>query len=268
MQPFHISVLKQILHDHNPQYTSEDLLCLYALTGGVAKYVAWLMDAKATTKSKMLKWVTQTGSPYLSEGTELIMSEFGKDYTNYLSILQLIASGMTTQSEIDGVIGKNTGAYLDNLEKDYSYISRKLPMFSKPNSRNSRWQLDDCFLRFWFRFIMQNQALVEMERNDLILEIVEKGYEQYTGFVLEQYFRQKWMEEERVTSIGNYWDRKVQNEIDMIALNDIDKTAVIAEVKRQKKKFIPTELGNKVATLNKELRNYTITKIGLSMEDM
>lgn len=148
MQPFHISVLKQILHDHNPQYTSEDLLCLYALTGGVAKYVAWLMDAQATTKSKMLKWVTQTGSPYLSEGTELIMSEFGKDYTNYLSILQLIASGMTTQSEIDGVIGKNTGAYLDNLEKDYSYISRKLPMFSKPNSRNSRWQLDDCFLRF------------------------------------------------------------------------------------------------------------------------
>ena len=268
MQPFHISVLKQILHDHNPQYTSEDLLCLYALTGGVAKYVAWLMDAKATTKSKMLKWVTQTGSPYLSEGTELIMSEFGKDYTNYLSILQLIASGMTTQSEIDGVIGKNTGAYLDNLEKDYSYISRKLPMFSKPNSRNSRWQLDDCFLRFWFRFIIQNQALVEMERNDLLLEIVEKGYEQYTGFVLEQYFRQKWVEEERVTSIGNYWDRKGQNEIDMIALNDIDKTAVIAEVKRQKKKFNPTELGNKVATLNKELRNYTITQIGLTMEDM
>ncbi len=268
MQPFHISVLKQILHDHNPQYTSEDLLCLYALTGGVAKYVAWLMDAKATTKSKMLKWVTQTGSPYLSEGTELIMSEFGKDYTNYLSILQLIASGMTTQSEIDGVIGKNTGAYLDNLEKDYSYISRKLPMFSRPNSRNSRWQLDDCFLRFWFRFIMQNQALVEMERNDLLLEMVEKGYEQYTGFVLEQYFRQKWMEEERVTSIGNYWDRKGQNEIDMIALNDIDKTAVIAEVKRQKKKFNPTELGNKVATLNKELRNYTINQISLSMEDM
>ena len=107
-----------------------------------------------------------------------------------------------------------------------------------------------------------------MERNDLLLEIVEKGYEQYTGFVLEQYFRQKWMEEERVTSIGNYWDRKGQNEIDMIALNDIDKTAVIAEVKRQKKKFNPTELGNKVATLNKELRNYTINQIGLSMEDM
>ena len=87
----------------------------------------------------MLRWVTQAGSPYLSEGSELIMSEFGKDNTNYLSILQLIASGMTTQSEIDGIIGKNTGAYLDNLEEDYSYIHRKQLMFSKPNGRNSRF---------------------------------------------------------------------------------------------------------------------------------
>ena len=268
MLPFRIGILKQILHDHNPKYTPEDLLCLYTLTGGVAKYVAWLMDAKATTKAKMLRWATQAGSPYLSEGTELIMSEFGKDYANYLSILQLIASGMNTQSEIDGAIGKNTGAYLDNLEEYYSYIHRQQPMFSKPNGRNSRWQLDDCFLRFWFRFIQRNQALVEMERNDLLLEIVEKGYEQYTGLVLEQYFRQKWMEEGRVTRVGNYWDRKGLNEIDMIALNEIDKTAVVAEIKRQRWKFSPTELAEKVATLNKELEKYTVKQIGLSMEDM
>ena len=268
MQPFRISVLKQILHDHNPKYTSEDLLCLYMLTGGVAKYVAWLMDAKATTKTKMLKWVTQAGSPYLTEGTELIMSEFGKDYTNYLSILQLIASGMTTQSEIDGALGKNTGAFLENLAEDYSYIRRKQPMFSKPNGRNSRWQLDDCFLRFWFRFILRNQALVEMGRNDLLLEIVVRDYERYSGLVLEQYFRQKWMEEERVTLVGNYWDRKGLNEIDMIALNDIDKTVVVAEIKRQRKKFNPNELADKVATLGKELAKYSVSQVGLCMEDM
>lgn len=268
LQPFRIGVLKQILHDHNPKYTPEDLLCLYMLTGGVAKYVSWLMDAKATTKTKMLRWVTQVGSPYLSEGTELIMSEFGRDYANYLSILQMIASGLTTQSEIDGVIGKNTGAYLDNLETEYSYIHRRQPLFSKPGGRNSRWQLDDCFLRFWFRFILHNQALVEMERNDLLLEIVEHDYEQYSGLVLEQYFRQRWMEEERVTLVGNYWDRKGVNEIDMIALNDIDKTAVVAEVKRQRKKLNPSLLAEKTATIDKHLAKYTITQIGLTMEDM
>ncbi len=268
MLPFRISVLKQILHDHNPKYTPEDLLCLYMLTGGVAKYVAWLMDAKALTKAKMLRWVTQAGSPYLTEGTELIMSEFGKDYTNYLSILQLIASGLTTQSEIDGAIGKNTGAYLDNLEVEYSYIHHRQPMFSKPGGRNSRWQLEDCFLRFWFRFILRNQSLVEMERNDLLLEIIERGYEQYSGLVLEQYFRQKWIEEERVTLVGNYWDRKGLNEIDMIALNDIDKTAVVAEIKRQRKKMSSSDLADKVATIRNKMAKYDIRQIGLTMEDM
>lgn len=268
MLPFRISVLKQILHDHNPKYTPEDLLCLYMLTGGVAKYVAWLMDAKAVTKAKMLRWVTQAGSPYLTEGTELIMSEFGKDYTNYLSILQLIASGLTTQSEIDGAIGKNTGAYLDNLEVEYSYIHHRQPMFSKPGGRNSRWQLDDCFLRFWFRFILRNQALVEMERNDLLLEIIERGYEQYSELVLEQFFRQKWMEEERVTQVGNYWDRKGVNEIDMIAINEIDKKAVVAEVKRQRKKLNSSELAGKVSAISKNLSKYEVCQIGLTMEDM
>ena len=266
--PFRIEVIKLILHDYNPRYAPEDLLCLYMLTGGVAKYVAWLMDAKATTKSKMLKWVTQIGSPYLSEGSELIMSEFGRDYTNYLSILQMIASGMATQNEIDGALGKNTGAYLEKLETDYSYISRKQSMFSKPNSRNTRWQLDDCFLRFWFRFIVPNQALVETERNDMLYEIVERGYEQYSGMVLEQYFRQKWMEEERVTCVGNFWDRKGANEIDLIALNDIDKTAVVAEIKRQKKKYNPAKLAERVAMLSRELGNYSVSIIGLAMEDM
>ena len=41
----------------------------------------------------------------------------------------------------------------------------------------------------------------------------------------------------------------MQNEIDMIALNDIDKTAVVAEIKRQRRKLIPTELAEKAATL-------------------
>ena len=266
--PFRIRVLKRILYDHNPKYTPEDLLCLYMLTGGVAKYVAWLMDAKAVTKARMLRWATQAGSPYLSEGTELIMSEFGKDYTNYLSILQLISSGLTTQSGIDGAIGKNTGAYLENLELEYGYIHRRLPLFSKPGGRNVHWKLDDCFLRFWFRFILRNQALVETERNDLLLEIVERDYEQYSGQVLEQYFRQKWMEEERVTQVGGYWDRKGVNEIDLIALNDIDRTAVVAEVKRQRKKISITGMAGKMAAISDKLTKYNVRLVGLSLEDM
>ena len=269
LKPFRISVIKEILGDFNPNYTSEDLLCLYMLTGGVAKYVGLLMDAGATDKETMLKWVTGLESPFLSEGRELILSEFGKDYANYLSILQLVAGGMTVQNQIDNIIGKNTGTYLKRLDEEYNYVSKLTPMFSKPGSRNLRWCVEDCFLRFWFRFILPNQGLIEMERNDLLLEIVERDYNDYTRLVLEQYFRQKISEEERVTTVGNYWDRKGKNEIDMIALNDIDKTALVAEIKRNADRYDSKLLQEKYDTIRGNFGKYKDVKlIGLSMQDM
>lgn len=68
LRPFRIAVIKEILGDYNNGYTPEDLLCLYMLTGGVAKYIGQLMDAGATTKDHMLEWATATGSPFLSGG--------------------------------------------------------------------------------------------------------------------------------------------------------------------------------------------------------
>ena len=269
LRPFRIAVIKEILGDYNEEYTPEDLLCLYMLTGGVAKYIGQLMDAGATTKDHMLEWVTATGSPFLSEGTELIMAEFGRDYSNYLSILQMIARGMTVQSQIDTVIGKNTGTYLKNLHEDYNYISRLQPMFSKPGNRNIRWSIEDCFFRFWFRFILPNQNLIEMERNDLLLEIVRRDYCDYTGLVLEQYFRQRIAEEDRVTAVGNYWDRQGNNEIDIIALNDFDRTALVAEVKRNPERYKEYLLQEKFDTIRREFSKYREVKLeGLSMKDM
>ena len=269
LKPFRISVIKEILHDYNPNYTAEDLLCLYMLTGGVAKYIALLMDAGATDKESMLKWATALESPFITEGRELVLSEFGKDYANYLSILQLVAGGITVQNQIDYIIGKNTGTYLKRLEEDYNYVSKLVPMFSKPGCRNLRWSVEDCFLRFWFRFVLPNQSLIETERNDLLLEIVERDYNDYTGLVLEQYFRQKIGEEERVTLVGNYWDRKSMNEIDLIALNDIDKTALVAEVKRNADRYNPKLLQEKFDSIRSNFGKYGEVQLkGLSMQDM
>ena len=174
LNPFRTDVLRQILHDHNPEYKPDDLLCLYMLTGGVAKYVTLLMDAKATTCDKMLKYATTPDSPFLTEGTELLLSEFGRDYGTYFSILQLIAAGMTTQSEIDSVIGKNSGAYLSNLCDEYSFIAKNTPLFSKPGARNIRWSIDDCYLRFWFRFIYPHQGLIEEGQIKLLQQYVKE----------------------------------------------------------------------------------------------
>jgi AAA+ ATPase superfamily predicted ATPase len=268
LRPFTIGVIKKILRDYNPQYTPEDLLCLYMITGGIPRYIGQLLDAGALTAGKMIDAVIHPDSPFLNEGKELLISEFGKEYGTYFSILQLIARGMTTQSEVDSIIGKNTGAYLSILEKEYSLISKRRPLFSKPESRNVRWKITDQYLRFWFRFIYPNQGLIETGRSDLLRNLIAKDYETYSGPVLEDYFRDKIIEKSAVTNMGAYWDKKGGNEIDIITLNDLDKTASVIEVKRNPKKISIPQLTAKAEKIAAELSGYKVEYKGLSMKDM
>ena len=268
LQPFTIQTMKDILFSYNPNYMPEDLLCCYLLTGGVPKYLSLLMDSGAITKNKMLKLVCGAGSPFLTEGKEILISEFGKDYSIYFSIMQLIASGKTAQTEIDSIIAKNTGAYLRNLEEEYLLVSKNQPLFSKPGSRNVRWRIKDCYLRFWFRFMYANQSLLETGRYDLFEELVHRYYNDYSGFLLEEYFRTKYREEGHFTKLGAYWDRKGENEIDLIALDDLNKTATIAEIKRNPNKISLGKLQGKTDSLKQELNDYQISYKALSLEDM
>ena len=268
LKPFSTSVLKQILQDHNPDYTPEDLLMLYAVTGGVAKYVAQLMDDGCKTWEDMVRDICRPSSIFLEEGTELLVGEFGRKFQIYYSILQLIASGMTSQSEIDSIIEKNTGRYLDTLETEYSLVKKLRPMWAKPNSQGVKYYIDDCFLMFWFRFIESNRTLVELEKFDLLEEAIRNDYTQFSGLVLEKYFRQLYGEKERVTEVSHWWDSQGKNEIDLIALQRLDHHAIVAEVKRNPERFKPKELENKYQNIKKYLKGYEIELLGLSMEDM
>lgn len=268
LQPFSVGVMKEILTDYNPKYTSADLLCMYAITRGVAKYITLLMEAGSTTETQIFDQVTRPDSPFLVEGKDLLVSEFGKEYGTYFSILQLIASGKTTQTEIDSIVGKNTGAYLVNLEKEYSLINKNKPMFAKPESRKARWNISDNYLRFWFRFIYPAQSMIELGKHELLREYIVQNYDQYCGLMLEKYFREKLSETERITAIGSYWDNKGENEIDLIAINDLDKTGIVAEVKRNPKKINVELLKIKAKAIQKELAKYHIEFQGFSMKDM
>lgn len=170
LRPFDINVIKQILADAYPEYKNEDLLCLYMITGGVAKYIELLIDAQCFTKEKMLNYVCRQDSYFITEGRDLMNQEFGDDSTTYFSILQLIAGGMTRRSDIDGTMQKDVGTYLQNLEKNYNMIARLKPILSRPNSKTTAYEISDNFLRFWFRFICPYQSVIERQQHALLRE--------------------------------------------------------------------------------------------------
>ena len=61
--PFPTAVLRRILADRNPRYSGRDLLALWTLTGGVARYVELFMDVGATTRGAMLDEVFAPARP-------------------------------------------------------------------------------------------------------------------------------------------------------------------------------------------------------------
>lgn len=271
LKQFEVGVLKQILKDYSPSSTNEDLLCLYMLTGGVAKYVFLLMGAKAFKKEKMLDYALNPVSPFLIDGKDLLVTEMGRDYGLYFSIMRLIAEGKTSQSEIDSVVLKNTGSYLHNLWKVYDVIKPVKPILSEQKSRNTKWTITDCYMKFWFRFVHANQRLIELEQFDELKEIVVRDYETFTGKTLEQYFLTKISEEEKISDIGGWWDRKSQNEIDIVTLDDAEKVCTVYEVKRNKKKIDLYELHTKAKSFVERvgsINDYKIELKGLSMTEM
>ena len=268
LYPFRIATLKEILRDHNPGYSNEDLLCLYMITGGVAKYVELLMDANCTTKEKMLNYVCRRDSYFLTEGRDLLAQEFSDDHNTYYSILQLIARGKTRRSDIDGTLQRDAGVYLLNLERNFNMIRRLQPLLAKPSSKTTSYEIADPFLRFWFRFICPYQALIEQQQFALLRRHLAEGYEHFSGRTLEQYFQTQAIENGRYTRIGNWWDRKGENEIDLLALNEFDHTGLAAEVKRNPSKIDLAALERKVHALPSPFAHYSLTLRGLSLEDM
>ncbi len=89
--------------------------------------------------------------------------------------------------------------------------------------------------------------------------------------MLERYFRQKLRESQEYTQIGQYWDRKGENEIDIVAVNEIDGIADIFEVKKDKSRYDETLLSQKVENMLvacPELKKFELRLKCLSMEDM
>lgn len=269
LRPFTIKVIKEILHDANPDYVPEDLLCMYAITGGVAKYIELLIDAKCYTKEKMLNYVCRQDSYFLTEGKDLLHQEFSGEYGTYFSILQVIAAGKTKRSEIDSILQKDMGTYLQNLEGKYELIRRLKPLLARQNGKVTAYEIRDNFLRFWFRFIYPYQSLIERNLFSLLKSNITSNYESFTGRTLERYFQDKLMETEHFTQVGNWWDRKGQNEIDIIAINEFDHTGVVAEVKRNSQRVSMTKLQEKVSVLPaKDFGKYTLEQAAFSLENM
>lgn len=271
LDPFSTGLLKEILASYCPKPMNADLLTLWTLTGGVARYVEYFMDNEAVTRPAMIRQAISLGSSYVNEGKAILSEEFGKDYGVYFSILSAIAAGKTSYAEIRNEIGAEVGGQITRLEKSYALISKVQPFGEKSATKNCLYRIDDCFFRFWFRFVYKYQHLIEQKMFDEFVSIVERDLDVFSGFALERYFRQKFIEERRYTKIGGWWDRKGENEIDLVCENELTGRLDFYEIKRDAARISPVGLERKTSAFfakNPQLKTRAWACRGLSLKDM
>ena len=276
LEPFRTDIMKEIMADHKADYTNDDLLALYCFTGGVPKYVELLMDNGCTDMGKMVAYMTRPDSQFFEEGKNMLIQEFGKNYATYFSILGLIASGEVCLPQIEGMLGdKSLGGQMKILEEDYGLIGKKRPIRSAENSKTVRYEINDVFLRFWFRYFDRYRSLIEIKNYSALASIIKNDYATYSGRILERWFRQKMMESQQYLEIGAWWhsrkgasDNAQDNEIDIVSVS-LDGRIHAYEVKRNRKKYSPSLMARKVADLSESAFGRQDVISGcLTLEDM
>ena len=271
LRPFKVSLLKQILSENSPGYSADDLLALWTVTGGVARYVNMMMNAKAFTREAMVNVIFSPGSSYLSEGRAILAEEFGPDYGTYFTILSAIASGSTTTAEMKNLLGVDVNGYLTKLEDQYQLVSKKQPLFDKSSGKNCHYEIDDCFFRYWFRFVFKYRGYIELERYDQLRQIALRDFDVFSGYALERYFHWKFAETTSYVNMGAWWDRKGSEEIDLVCEDELGGEMAFYEVKRDPRRYSKEKLLVKVQAFlakNPSKRQLRHTVGLLSLADM
>lgn len=274
LRPFKIKVMKEILKDYYPEHTNEDLLALYSITGGIPKYIELFCDNGHVTADSMIRFSVSNMSPFIDEGRNLLITEFGRDYGTYFSILLAVAQGRTSQAEITAALGGMAiGGHLERLENTYHILSRFRPVMSKPGSKNTvRFRIIDNFMQFWFRFIEHNRPMIELDNYDDLREVVMRDYPTYSGIMLEKYFRQLLTEGGGFREMGSWWEAKAgkeANEMDIVGIRTEGRSALVAEVKRNARNYDHKSFMAKVEHLRaKLLSGYEIESRLYTIDDM
>jgi AAA+ ATPase superfamily predicted ATPase len=271
LRGFSTSVLKQILADHNPDYTNDDLLALYTTTGGVPKYVELFCDSNSLTVNKMVGFMARENSPFIDEGKTLLITEFGKNYGVYFAIIGAVAEGATTQHAIEQDTGNSSiGGYINRLVDDYQILAKMRPLLAKKTSQTVRYEIEDNFLCYWFAYFDRYRPLIELGNYAELAKLMKASYPVHSGLMLERYFKKLLAESGEFINIGSWWEAKGnENQIDIVGLKLDKNKALAAEVKRKQENFRISKLAEKVTHLKeKAMPKYEFELKCLTLDDM
>ena len=237
-----------------PGYSYEDKALCYGITGGVAKYLA-LIDPEKSLDENIVRLFFRTDGYLYDETRNLLIQEFS-DTVLVNNVVEQLASGKNTLNTIAGAIGEKEQKVLYALEKLISIglLEKRKCITEEKNKKKTRYILKDHMFEFWYKFIPKATSLIEIGQGDTYyLKAVKPFLHMFMGTVFEdmcRYYTLKYGASGKfecfVTAVGTWWgnekftgtETSAQSaDIDVVALSEIEKKAVIGECKFRNEKI-------------------------------
>ena len=239
-----------------PDYSCEDKAICYGITGGVARYLS-MIDPSKSIDENIVKLFFRTDGYLYDETRNLLTQEF-TDIAIVNNIIEQIASGENTLNTIAGKIGEKEPTVLYSLDKliNVGLIEKKKCITDEKNKKKTQYVLKDYMFKFWYEFIPKATSVIEMGQGELYYQkAVKPVLHSFMGAVFEDMCRYYTLKQGItgeygcfLTSVGSWWGtenitdengniRAQSADIDVVAISDIDKKAVIGECKFKNEKI-------------------------------
>lgn len=239
LNEFEFKVLRELLSEKS----FEDVLKCWFVTDGILFYAKEFKNYE-TFEKFLLNTFFRKGHIFSEEGRFLISEELG-DTITYFSILLSIASGHKKLVEIANEIGMKATSLTPYLTKliNLNFVRKEFLVTEKEKTRKIFYEINDNFLRFWFRFVYPNRSLIEMEDYQEIKKILEKELNSFFGEMFEEFVRknvEKFLPF-KVNKKGRWWgyvkegNERKREEIDVVCLNEESREIAFVEVKWSEK---------------------------------
>ena len=145
-----------------PSWGPEELVRTYAMLGGVPYYLEQLEPTESLVWNIEHRILVRGAVLYRE--AEILLREELRELRTYFSIMRSLGDGCTRTSEIaerlqPGGSRSDPSPYLHRL-RDLGLVDHITPI-TGDSRRRGKWRIVDPYLRFWFRFVVPYQSLIE-----------------------------------------------------------------------------------------------------------
>jgi len=198
-----------------------DAIDAYLVTGGLPLILAdW--QGGMSIREFLRTQVCDSLSPLVVSGERMLTSEFPSE-VQAKTVLRAIGSGEATFGGIQSAAGGIKSTSLSRSLKEL--IERQVVVADAPlscaPSTNTRYRIEDPFMRFWLPFLADGIPRIEAGQSDLVLQRIERAWASWRGRVVEPVLREllaarRDLLPDGTAEVGGWWTRRNDVEVDLV----------------------------------------------------